>query len=298
MSETKSAIEPLSLKDIAFEHFGECSNSIVEQSQFTPEQQAELGDQLKGSIENRDKLGNVLMWLDGQADLLRTKENQLAERRRNFEKFSWALRSALHQQMLDLGVRKVEGQEFTFTMKKNPPKVEVTDESLIPPEFISYTAVINKGCDQGRVEEGKDSRRGISAIHTVGCSLIRKEFVMRFDSWDRDRFDDEESGGQSSEGGDHVAGGMIPLYGAWTSVAARPTVHSNSRVMIHSSCELSLAKRLQGSGFRVRIGSREKRQPSFPRARNRVADRKRRVDWLAGIVRGLYTLLGSSRPAA
>jgi hypothetical protein len=150
----KLAIEPLSLNEIAFEHFEDFFNSIVEQSQFTTEQQAALGEQLKASVEKRDKLGNCLVWLDGQADLLREKEQQLAARRHRFEKFSDALRSSLHQQMLDWGIKKVEGQEFSFTVKKNPARVEILEEEKIPPEYVSYTATIDKAAIKCALEEG------------------------------------------------------------------------------------------------------------------------------------------------
>jgi hypothetical protein len=156
MSETKLAIEALSLNEIAFEHFTDFFNSIVEQAQFSAEQEAALGEQLKGSIEKRDKLGNVLMWLDGQAELLREKESQLAARRQRIEKFAAALRSSLHQQMLDWGIKKVEGQEFSFTIKKNPPKIRILNEEAIPPEFISYSAVIDKGAIKAALEDGKE----------------------------------------------------------------------------------------------------------------------------------------------
>jgi hypothetical protein len=155
MSESRLPIEPLSLAEVAFEHFEEFFDSIVEQAQFTPEQQLALGDQLKTSVEKRDKLGNCVVWLDGQADLLRQKERQLADRRGRFEKFSEALRSSLHQQMLDWGIKKVEGQEFSFTVKKNPPRVEIRDEEEIPPEFISYTPTIDKAAIKSALEDGK-----------------------------------------------------------------------------------------------------------------------------------------------
>jgi hypothetical protein len=61
------------------------------------EQQLALGAQLKASVEKRDKIGNCLVWLEGQADLLREKEKQLADRRHRFEKFVGALRSSLHR---------------------------------------------------------------------------------------------------------------------------------------------------------------------------------------------------------
>jgi hypothetical protein len=38
VEEKKTAIEPLSLSELAFENFEEFFESIIEQSQFTPEQ--------------------------------------------------------------------------------------------------------------------------------------------------------------------------------------------------------------------------------------------------------------------
>src|SRR5689334_12546448 len=114
MVEPKTSIEPLSLGEVAFEHFDEFFESIIDETQFTSEQQTVLGEHLKAGAEKRDKLGNCLAWLDGQAELLRAKEQQLSARRHRFEKFSAALRSSLHQQMVDWGIRRVEGNEFSF----------------------------------------------------------------------------------------------------------------------------------------------------------------------------------------
>jgi hypothetical protein len=55
MTEPKTTIEPLSLHEVAFEQFEAFFESIIEQSQFTLEQQVALGEQLKASVEKRDK---------------------------------------------------------------------------------------------------------------------------------------------------------------------------------------------------------------------------------------------------
>jgi hypothetical protein len=53
----QAAIEPLSLREVAFEHFEEFFNSISEQAQFTPAQQLALGEQLMSSVGNlRDEI--------------------------------------------------------------------------------------------------------------------------------------------------------------------------------------------------------------------------------------------------
>jgi Siphovirus Gp157 len=156
MAQPETLIAPLSMREVAFEQFEEFFESILEQSQLTTEQQTALGEQLRASIEKRDKLGNCLQWLKDQAELLRAKERQLAERRGRFEKLFHTLTSSLHQQMLDLGIRKVEGLEYSFTVKKNPPHVEIFDEEKIPPQFISYKPVIDKAAIKSALEEGKE----------------------------------------------------------------------------------------------------------------------------------------------
>src|SRR6516162_3893479 len=99
MAEPKTAIEPLSPQE-AYEQFAELFESAFEgikdqahDGQLAPEQHLALGEQLKASLEKRDEIGNVLMGLDGQAELLRAKEKQLADRRRRLERVAGAVRS-------------------------------------------------------------------------------------------------------------------------------------------------------------------------------------------------------------
>jgi len=145
----------LSLREVAFEHYEEFFNSVVEQAALTPEQQSQLGEQLKSSIEKRDKLGNFLALLDSEAEKIRAKEKQLAERRRRLEKFSEIIQSSLHSQMVDWGVKKVEGQEYTFAIRQNPPKVVIDDEERIPAEYVNYVPTIDKARIKDDLTEGK-----------------------------------------------------------------------------------------------------------------------------------------------
>jgi Siphovirus Gp157 len=161
MSEPKTAIEPLSAEDAFYqceELFAKVFDGIKDQAQdgqLAPEYQLAL-EQLKTSVERRDKLGNVLIWLDGQAELLRSKEKQLADRRHRLERFAAAVRSSVFQQMIDWGVKKFEGQEFTFAIRQNPPKVQIVNEQAIPPEFVSYTPTIDRAAIKSALEDGKE----------------------------------------------------------------------------------------------------------------------------------------------
>lgn len=138
------------------EDFKAFFEGIVEQSQFTPEQQNALGEALKTSIEQRDKIGNVLAWMEGQAEILKAKEKHLADRRKHFERFVEHAKSSLHQQMTDWGIQKVEGHEWIFSIKKNPPRVEITDESKIPADFIKYVPSIDRAGIKDALTEGKE----------------------------------------------------------------------------------------------------------------------------------------------
>jgi len=160
MGETNTGTEPLlriqSAREQFEQFFAEFCDSINEQAQLPPEQQIVLMAQLKTSIEKRDQLGHMNAFCKGHIHLLREEEKRLAERRHRLEKFSEMLQSSLHQALLDMGVKRVEGNEYSFTVKKNPPRVEIVDEARIPPEFISYAPVIDKAAIKNSLEDGKE----------------------------------------------------------------------------------------------------------------------------------------------
>lgn len=168
MSEKSDAIllsGPFSLKEVAFEHFQEFFDSIAEQAALTPEQQTALGEQLKASVEKRDKIGSCLAWIDAQATAIRTEEKRLAVRRASFEKFSEIITACLKERLEDWSVTKVEGLKFVFAIRKNPPSVEIENESLVPAEFIDYSPVISKARIKDAIQEGKK---------VPGCKLNQK----------------------------------------------------------------------------------------------------------------------------
>jgi len=137
------------------ESFRDFFESIVTQAQFTPEQQLSLGEALKSGIERRDKIGNVLAWMEAQASAIREKEKHLAARRKHFEKFRENAISSLFQQMKDWGIERVEGNEWTFAIKKNPPHVEIEDEAKIPAEYLDYVPTISKARIKDALESGQ-----------------------------------------------------------------------------------------------------------------------------------------------
>jgi hypothetical protein len=136
--------------------YEEFFDSIVEQNALTPEQQTALGESIKTSIEKRDNMGAFLARLEGEAELLKKEEKRLADRRRKFERIGEILTEGLHSQLVEWGVKKVEGQKFSFTVKKNPPSVEIENELLIPADFIEYVPRIKRAEIKDALSEGKE----------------------------------------------------------------------------------------------------------------------------------------------
>lgn len=163
MASKETAIEVLqggsfSLREVIShnQEYAEFFESILEQNALTPEQQTALGDSIKSSIEKRDNMGSFLARLDAEAEILKKEETRLAARRRSFERISEIIQDSLHWQMEQWGVRKVEGQRFTFAVKKNPPSVEIEDEKLIPAEYLEYVPRVKKAEIKEALTEGKE----------------------------------------------------------------------------------------------------------------------------------------------
>jgi hypothetical protein len=170
MTETKvSAIEvlqagPFSLREVAIKEFAEFFDSILEQNALSAEQQTALGESIKTSIERRDQVGAFLARIDAEADALKKEEARLATRRRSFERIREIFEDSLHAQLANWGVTRVEGHKYSFIVKKNPPKVNITDENQIPSEFITYTPTISKASIKDALQEGKE---------VPGCELVQ-----------------------------------------------------------------------------------------------------------------------------
>ena len=124
--------------------FEEFFRSIVEQESFDESQKDVLAGYLQGTIEKRDRLGEFLARMDAEAEAISEEEKRLSERRRGFEKIAKNMKDSIHQQMVEWGVKKVEGKLFTFAVQANPASIEITDEALIPGDYLDYKPQVDK----------------------------------------------------------------------------------------------------------------------------------------------------------
>jgi len=170
--------KPNPLVALGGELFEDFFNSVAEQMEenagLNDEQNSTLKTYIQTSeksiVEKRDRLGAFLARLDGEADAIKKEEQRLAARRRNFEKISECLKSSIHQQMLDSGVKKVEGHLTAFAVQRNPSSVEIVNEQEIPAEFISYEPRIDRRAVKDALESGKE---------VAGAKLITDKTHLR-----------------------------------------------------------------------------------------------------------------------
>lgn len=91
---------------------------------------------LEGSFE--EKVENcVKVWRDLLADRDKCKQEayRLTERANSFDKKAEALKSYIEVMMLRAGKDKVKTATFSLNIQNNPESVDVTDQSMIPPQF-------------------------------------------------------------------------------------------------------------------------------------------------------------------
>jgi len=118
---------------------------------------------LSGEIE--EKAINVAKYYENllaDASAIKDAESKMAARRKVIEKRAASLKSYLKANMERTGITEISCPYFVIKVKKNPPKVIVDDENLVPLEFKTPIsawkidkAAIKKagGCDGAHTEQ-------------------------------------------------------------------------------------------------------------------------------------------------
>lgn len=148
--------------ELGEELFTDFFDSITEQAGMTPEQSAALAAYVDPKSDapqilvKRDDFASFIHRWEAEAEYIRSQEVLLAERRHNIEKFLSGLKGGLQIQLENFGVRKVAGRLHSFFIKRNPRRVEIMNEDLLPTEFIEYKATPKKAAIKDALEAGRD----------------------------------------------------------------------------------------------------------------------------------------------
>ena len=102
----------------------------------------EVGGQIEDKAENIAKL---IKTLEADVSGFKAEEKRLADRRKSLENRVTGLKNYIDNSMKVTGKNKFKGQLFSFSIKKNPPSLNVEDEKLIPEEYwIEQAPVLDK----------------------------------------------------------------------------------------------------------------------------------------------------------
>lgn len=123
-----------------------------------------LSDAIEDKVEN---IAKVIKTLEAETAGLKVEEARLADRRKGIENNVKRLKDYAEQSLLSVGKKKIKGPLFTVLIQKNPPRLEVLDDSLIPESFfIPQPPTLDKKAITAELKAGN---------HIDGTLLIQGE---------------------------------------------------------------------------------------------------------------------------
>ena len=104
-------------------------------------------DALKGELEVKaTSVAAYTLNLDATVNAMKEAEKRMAERRKAIENKMAQIKEYIKESMEDARIFKIETPEMKLSISKNPAKVEVIDEELVPDEYKTekVTVVLDK----------------------------------------------------------------------------------------------------------------------------------------------------------
>lgn len=109
----------------------------------------DLADKLEG-------YAMVIKNIESDVEGCKAEEKRLSTRRKSMENKIKRMKENMQQAMIAANERKLQGEKFTFTVQKNPPSLNLVDESIVPKEFLVEVApTIDKKAIMERLENNE-----------------------------------------------------------------------------------------------------------------------------------------------
>jgi predicted nuclease with TOPRIM domain len=115
-------------------------------------------ESLNDAIENKAVgYAKIMKNLEAQAKAIKDEESRLSDRRKSLESNIKNLKQSLEQAMVQLDMKRIKTELFTFNIQKNPPSVEVLNDSVIPRTyFVEQDPVLNKNAILADLKNGSE----------------------------------------------------------------------------------------------------------------------------------------------
>lgn len=109
----------------------------VQNMELDPEVMKDTLDSIEDAIENKaENMAKLIRNLESDVTAYKEEEDRLKTKRQATEnKVKW-LKTYLEDNMKLTGKTKFKSGMFNFSIQKNPASVNITDEKIIPEEFL------------------------------------------------------------------------------------------------------------------------------------------------------------------
>lgn len=108
------------------------------------------------AIEDKlENIAKVIRNLEAEVNAFREEEKRLAERRKSIENNIRHLKQYAENSLIVIGKRKVKTGLFTFSIQKNPPSVQVYNETIIPKKYFITEPKLDKKKVQEAIKNGE-----------------------------------------------------------------------------------------------------------------------------------------------
>lgn len=124
---------------------------------------------VEGALEDKlESIAKVIKNLDAMADAYEDEERRLKAKKQAAKKRVDGLKKYVKDNLEAMGKDKVEAGIFKWSLQYSPPKLVITDESLIPDEFF----VIERKPIKSEI------KKAIEAEQTIdGAEIVREKHL-------------------------------------------------------------------------------------------------------------------------
>ena len=121
-----------------------------------------LGSDFKDKVVNCVK---VITEMESSIDSLSAEIDRLITKRRSFKaKVDW-LKTYVHDSMVRMEMDVVKDDLFTVRVQESPGRVEIVDQSMIPPEYLKHgDVIVLKAAIRDDLKAGREVN---------GCQLVK-----------------------------------------------------------------------------------------------------------------------------
>jgi DNA repair exonuclease SbcCD ATPase subunit len=156
------------------DHLEALFNTLEMTEEGSPERvalESDIAHYLEQEIRKVDNVAGYIAHCEAQQQFAADEVKRLQDRKRSWEKRQERLEGYVLRVMDTSGRERLEGRTNTLLRKQCPPSVEVTDQSLVPQEYIRIT-----------VMESVDKTAAKQALKTEeipGLRLVTRFSVVR-----------------------------------------------------------------------------------------------------------------------